>query len=132
MAQLTEFRIALTTHDYDRTLSFYRNVVGLSVLQEWPAQEGKGCLLSLPAASLEILDNAHAAWVDMMEVGRRISGPVRLALKLTDLNLPLHSAVTHGGQVVRAPTLTPWKDLNARVEGPDGMQMTFFSPASRE
>jgi catechol 2,3-dioxygenase-like lactoylglutathione lyase family enzyme len=128
MGRLEEFRIALTAADYDRTLAFYRNVLGLTVLQEWPSQEGRGSLLSLGNATLEILDDAHAAWVDAMEAGGRVSGPVRLALKFSDLSRSLKSATEHGARVIREASLTPWNDFNARVEGPDGMQMTFFAP----
>ena len=130
MGRLGEFRIALTAADYDKTLSFYRNALGLTVLQEWPSQDGRGSLLSLGNATLEILDEAHAAWVDRIEVGRRVSGPVRFALKFSDLDLTLKSAVGNGARIFREPALTPWNDISARIEGPDGMQMTFF--ASRE
>jgi lactoylglutathione lyase len=124
---MEEFRIALTAGKFDKTLSFYRDVVGLSVLQEWPSQEGRGVLFSLEKATLEIIDEAHATWVDSIEVGRRVSGPVRFAVKVSDIQSSLRSVVDAGIQILHEPVLTPWRDLNARIVGPDGMQVTLFS-----
>jgi lactoylglutathione lyase len=126
MMAAREFRIALTVEDYPRSLSFYRDVLGLSLVQEWPSAEGHGALLSLPAASLEILDEAHASWVDEMEAGQRLSSRVRFALQFHDLAGALSAATAAGARLVRGPVQMPWKDTNARLLGPDGMQMTFF------
>jgi lactoylglutathione lyase len=121
-----EFRIALTVDDYAKSLSFYRDVLGLSLIHEWPSEEGHGAILSLTNATLEILDKAHSAWVDRMEAGRRVSGQVRLAVQFQDLAAAIDAASAAGARLVRGPVETPWKDLNARLAGPDGIQMTFF------
>jgi len=124
-----ELRIALTVENYEKSLSFYRNVLGLPLIQEWPSEEGRGALLSLKNATLEILDEAHAAWVDKMEAGKRLSGQVRLAAQFQDLAAAMQAAKAAGARLVRGPIETPWKDLNARLVGPDGIQMTFFKKA---
>ena len=31
-----------------------------------------------------------------------------------------------GAEVIAAPTRTPWDSLNARLEPPDGVQLTLF------
>jgi len=121
-----ELRIALTVGDYGKSLAFYRNVLGLSLIQEWPSEEGHGAILSLKNATLEILDKTHAAWVDKMEAGRRVSGQVRVAAQFQDLAAAMEAAMAAGARLVRGPVETPWKDLNARLVGPDGIQMTFF------
>jgi uncharacterized glyoxalase superfamily protein PhnB len=36
--------------------------------------------------------------------------------------------VAAGARRVRPPVLTPWGDRNARVQVPDGMQLTLFTP----
>lgn len=35
-----------------------------------------------------------------------------------------------GARLIAEPTLTPWNDLNARLEAPAGLQLTLFSDAS--
>jgi lactoylglutathione lyase len=127
MESITEFRIALTVDNFDKCLSFYRDALGLSVIQAWPSAEGRGVLLSLSKATLEIIDQKHATWVDQMEVGHRVSGPVRFAFQSSDLHSIVRAAEAAGAQLINSPVETPWKDLNARLIGPDGMQMTLFS-----
>ncbi len=53
-------------------------------------------------------------------------GPaVRLALQVPDVAAAVDRLVEHGGRLVHPPVLTPWGDLNARIEAPDGLQMTL-------
>ena len=85
MQQAQELRVALTVDDLDGSVSFYRDVVGLAVREEWPSANGRGVLFSLPEATLEIIDQEHSAWVDEVQVERRVSGPVRLAIRFPDL-----------------------------------------------
>ena len=33
-----------------------------------------------------------------------------------------------GARQVAPPVVTPWGDRNARVQAPDGMQLTLFTP----
>jgi len=122
----TQFRIALTVSDLERALSFFRDVLGLPVQQEWDAGEGRGVVLSMPKATLEILDRAHAAFVDRIETGKRTSGQVRLAFEVSNLQDTMAAAGAAGVPLVSGPVETPWKDLNARVAGPDGLQVTLF------
>jgi catechol 2,3-dioxygenase-like lactoylglutathione lyase family enzyme len=103
-----EFRIALTVDDYDASLSFYRDVLGLPIKQQWPSQEGHGVLLSLPETTLELIDAAYAAWVDDMEVGRRVSGRIRFALQFSNLQAVIGAAVRAGVYLVHETVETPW------------------------
>jgi uncharacterized glyoxalase superfamily protein PhnB len=64
-----------------------------------------------------------------LEVGAAVSGSVRLALQVSDVASAVERLVEHGGTLVHPPVLTPWGDLNARVESPDGLQVTLFESA---
>ena len=77
---MTELRVALTVDDFDEAVAFYRDALGLEELDAWSAAGGHGMLLAAGRATLELFDNTQAAWVDRIEVGRQVSGPVRLAL----------------------------------------------------
>ncbi|MEX1246939.1 MAG: hypothetical protein WEA61_00530 [Anaerolineales bacterium] len=35
-------------------------------------------------------------------------------------------SLEYGASLVHDPVLTPWNDFNARVQAPDGMQITLF------
>ena len=56
-----------------------------------------------------------------------LSGPVRLALEVADSEKTALRLVQAGAEQVAAPVTTPWGDRNARVEAPDGMQLTLFA-----
>jgi methylmalonyl-CoA/ethylmalonyl-CoA epimerase len=111
--------------DYDKAVAFYRDGLGMDVGPTWEGS-GRAQVLLSGRAVLEIFDTDYAKYVDEMEVGARISGKVRFALEVPDINAALECAIQHGGKLVHSPVETPWKDLNARVEAPDGMQITLF------
>jgi catechol 2,3-dioxygenase-like lactoylglutathione lyase family enzyme len=84
-ATVREVRIALTVEDFDQAVQFYRDRLGLDVVEEWQRQEGRGVILALgPQTTLELFDGSQADFVDQVEVGGRVSGPVRLALAVPD------------------------------------------------
>jgi predicted enzyme related to lactoylglutathione lyase len=120
-----EFRVALTAEDYDRLVTFYRDGPGLDPGPQW-AENGRGQVLMAGRATLEILDSEHAAAVDRLEVGERVSGAIRFAFEVPDAHAALERALAYGATLIHEPVLTPWGDLNTRIESPDGMQITLF------
>ncbi len=127
MSGVTELRIALTVEDFDQALAFYRDTLGLEQLADWSGANGRVILLGGGRATLELFDARQAAYVDGIEAGRRVSGTVRLALGVADSDEASKRAVAAGAKRVADPVDTPWGDRNARVEAPDGMQLTLFS-----
>jgi lactoylglutathione lyase len=122
-----ELRVALTVEDYDEALAFYRDALGLPQLEAWEAPDGRVAILDAGRATLELLDAAQAAKVDAIEVGRRVAGPVRIALEVDDSPATAERLVAAGAKHVGGPVDTPWRDRNVRVEAPDGMQLTVFT-----
>ena len=59
-------------------------------------------------------------------MGRRVAGHVRLAFEVDDARGATTRLVAGGARVVAKPTETPWRSLNARLEGPAGLQLTLF------
>jgi catechol 2,3-dioxygenase-like lactoylglutathione lyase family enzyme len=130
---IREVRIVLTVEHFDQAVQFYRDRLGLAVVEEWQRAEGSGVILALgPHATLELFDAPQAAFVDQMEVGRRVSGPVRLALSVPDAEIAAGIFQQAGAQLLSHPKQMPWGDCNARVETPDGMQVTIYQAASAE
>ena len=50
-----------------------------------PIDQDHAVILEMGKATLELFDEPHAAAVDKIEVGRRVSGPIRFALQVPDL-----------------------------------------------
>jgi methylmalonyl-CoA/ethylmalonyl-CoA epimerase len=128
MADVTELRLAFTVQDFDQALAFYRDALGLEQLADWSSDSGRVVALDAGRAVLELLDEAQAETVDAAEAGRRVSGTVRFALRVADSEATARRLAGAGAVPVAAPVLTPWGDRNARLEAPDGMQLTLFTP----
>jgi catechol 2,3-dioxygenase-like lactoylglutathione lyase family enzyme len=124
---IREVRIALTVASFEEAVQFYRDGLGLAVVEQWQTADGRGMILSLgPHTTLELFDAAQAALVDRLEVGRRVSGPVRLAFQVQDVEASSSILQQAGAKVLSQPTRMPWGDRNARIEAPDGMQVTLY------
>ena len=128
MTDVTELRLAFTVQDFDQALAFYRDALGLEQLADWSSESGRVVALDAGRAVLELLDEAQAETVDAAEAGRRVSGTVRFALRVADSEATARRLAEAGAVPVAPPVLTPWGDRNARVEAPDGMQLTLFTP----
>jgi catechol 2,3-dioxygenase-like lactoylglutathione lyase family enzyme len=119
--------VAVTVEDYDRALAFYRDVLGLPVVQAWDTPSGSGAILDAGRATLELLSVAQAELVDRVEVGKRVAGPVRLALEVEDSEQTAGELVAAGALLLAQPVVTPWSHRNVRLRAPDGMQLTLFT-----
>jgi predicted enzyme related to lactoylglutathione lyase len=126
-----ELRVALTSADYDRLVKFYSDGLDLEPAQIWNNGQGKALILELGKATLELFDETQAATIDQLEAGRRISGQVRFALQVPDLQAALQRLLAHGASMVHPPVTTPWGDRNVRIQDPDGMQVTLFQKPAR-
>jgi lactoylglutathione lyase len=125
MGEVRQLRVCVTAPDYDEALRFYRDVLGLTVREAY-GERGRVTILDAGRATLELLDEEHAAFVDEVEVGRRVAGHVRLAFEVDDATTLTRELEDAGAEVVAPPTRTPWESLNARLEGPAGLQLTLF------
>ena len=127
MTDVKQLRLVLTVPDFDAALRFYRDALGLDVEAVWSSEGGHVVLLSAGRATLELVDEAHAAEIDRIEVGRRVAGPVRVAFEVDDSETLAANLVAAGATLVGGPVPTPWNDRNVRLEAPGGTQLTLFS-----
>jgi len=123
---ILELRIALTTPDYERLMRFYCNGLGIEPAQIWNNGQGRALVLDMRHAALEIFDETQAETVDNIEAGKRVSGQIRFALQVPDLQAAMERLLAHGATLVHPPVMTPWGDHNVRLQDPDGMQITLF------
>jgi lactoylglutathione lyase len=125
-----ELRVAVTVPDHPAALTFYRDALGMPELADWSSPDGKVTVLDGGRATLELIDEAQAGYIDAVEVGRRVAGPVRLALQVDDSTAVGERVVGSGAAYLGAgPVVTPWKDRNVRLDAPGGLQLTLFTPA---
>lgn len=120
-------RVVLTVPNFDEAVAFYRDELGLEQLADWSGEDGRVILLDAGHATLELFDERQAESVDRIEAGRRVSGQVRLAIEVEDIDGTVQRLVAAGAVTEAPPVVPPWGGRNARLRTPDGMQLTLFS-----
>lgn len=122
-----ELRLVVTADDYDEALRFYRDVLGLPERAAFSSPDGRVTILEAGRATLEITDPNHAAFIDEVEVGKRVAGHIRVAFEVDDSTATTARLAEAGAEVVAEPTRTPWNSLNSRLEAPGSLQLTLFT-----
>lgn len=126
-APVRELRLVVTAADYDEALRFYRDELGLPERAAFSSPDGRVAVLDAGRATLELSDPGHAAFIDEVEVGRRVAGHVRVAFKVDDSPSVTERLAAAGAEVLAPPTRTPWNSLNSRLEAPGALQLTLFT-----
>lgn len=121
-----ELRFAFVFDDYKQALHLYRDVFGLEVAMELERKGGRGVILKVPAATLELFDVRHGDVIDDIEVGRRLDTRVRIAVRVDDLENAARSVEETEAEPMAAAVETPWGDRNQRFRAGDGLQLTLF------
>ena len=124
---MRQLRLIVEAEDFDRAVAFYRDALGLP---EQAAFEGEGdarvAILEAGRATLEIANPAQKRLIDEVEVGRQVSGAIRVAFEVTDAGEATARLVAAGASLVAAPVETPWRSLNSRLEAPADLQITIL------
>jgi predicted enzyme related to lactoylglutathione lyase len=124
---VSQLRLTVHVEDYEQAVAFYRDTLGMPVeLHVESAGGAEVMILGAGRATLELCNTAQVELIDEVEVGRRVSPRFRLALEVTDAEGATRRSVAAGGELVAAPTRTPWNSLNSRLETPGGIQLTLF------
>ena len=126
-ASVRELRLVVTAEDYGEALRFYRDVLGLPERASYSSPGGRVTILEAGRATLELADPAHAAFIDEVEVGRRVAGHIRVAFRVADAAAMTGTLAAEGATVIAEPTRTPWNSLNSRLDAPGGLQLTLFT-----
>ena len=125
-----ELRIILTVDNLEEIIKFYRESAGLQTSKEWHEATGNGIILEAGRASLELIDKNHAARIDDIEVGRRVAGPVRLALNIGhNIEEASEILISAGAAKLADIRQAPWSKV-MRLEDPSGMQLTLFETST--
>jgi methylmalonyl-CoA/ethylmalonyl-CoA epimerase len=128
--KVKELRIIMTVDNLSEIIAFYRDSVGLQTSKEWHEATGNGIILEAGKASLELIDSNHAGTIDEIEVGRRVSGPVRLAINVGENIENAEATLRRAGAIPLATVKqAPWSKV-VRMQDPSGMQLTLFETST--
>jgi hypothetical protein len=95
-------------------------------MEDLDSQGGRGVILEVPAATLELFDVQRGHLVDEVEVGHRLGARVRIAVRVNDLPEASRAVAASGARPLAPPVETPWGDRNQRFTTQGGMQLTLL------
>jgi uncharacterized glyoxalase superfamily protein PhnB len=125
--RVLQMRLVVEADDYDEAVRFYRDVLGATEELRLHGDDGeKVTILDVGRATLELSNPEQVAMIDRVEVGRRVSPRLRVAFEVEDAEVVTQELADAGADVIAGPTVTPWNSLNARLQGPAGLQLTLF------
>ena len=131
-APVRQLRLVLTVDDVEAAVAFYADALGLPEFASFADPEGRVVILDAGRATVEITDRLHAEYVDRVEgverreAGAAAAGRIRVAFEVTDAEGTTRRLEAAGARVIAEPVQTPWNSVNARLDGPDGMELTVF------
>src|SRR3954447_21313803 len=102
--EVTQLRLVVTVPDFDAALAFYRDELGLPEEAAFSGDGTRVSILGAGRAALELADAGHAAFVDEVEVGRRVAGQVRVAFEVADSGSVTDRRARGGGTGGATPT----------------------------
>jgi catechol 2,3-dioxygenase-like lactoylglutathione lyase family enzyme len=122
-----QLRLVVEVDDLAEAEAFYRDVLGLTeeLVVDGDAGE-RVVILQAGRATLELANKAQHRMIDDLEVGRRVAPRMRVAFEVADARIATDAAVAAGASLVAPPVETPWRSLNARLDAPAGLHLTFF------
>jgi uncharacterized integral membrane protein (TIGR00697 family) len=129
-----QMRLVVAVDDYDSAVRFYRDELGLVAEETYDGENGaQVMIMGAGRATLELSNRAQIDLIDTVEVGRTgVSGKYRLAFEVDDSAAVTNRLTAAGAEVIAPPTVTPWRSLNARLQGPAGVQLTIFTELPQE
>ncbi len=122
---ILEFRFAFFARDFQKSVDFYQNMLGMKLVGGWDREDGKGALLSAGGASvIEIYGAAN---------GKTYEGPAPAALNLA-LRVENASAVDQvyerlsglGAEMIESPQDRPWGHRSFVIHDPDQIPIPIY------
>ena len=109
--EVLQSRVLYRPVDYETSVAFYRDVVGLHVFREWAS----GTVFFLGGGLLELSRSAGPVTDDK----------VSLWLHVRDVEAEFGRLAAAGVDVVEAPVDEPWGLREARIRDPDGLMLVL-------
>jgi catechol 2,3-dioxygenase-like lactoylglutathione lyase family enzyme len=125
VSEARELRFAFVFDDLDAALHLFRNAFGLRVVETLERDGGRGAILEVPAATLELFDVRHGQVIDGIEVGRPLGARVRVAVRIDDVDEASRTVAAAGAEALAEVVETPWGDRNRRFRT-QRLQLTLF------
>lgn len=123
-----QLRLIIETNDFEEAVRFYRDVLGMPEQAAFATTgEDRVSILHAGVATIEFATPEHARNIDEVEGAPHSDAPMlRLALEVDSTADAVTASEEAGLDLIAPPIETPFRTINARIQGPAGWQVTFF------
>jgi len=115
---MAEFRVIFVANDYDATVGFFTDVMGLEVERSF-GEIFRGTIFLAADGRIEVIEDG-GGWDTP-----GVSG-VSVSWEITDADAEHARLVSAGADIVRPPELQPWGHKSLEVAAPDGLRIILF------
>ena len=113
--EILSSRFMLHPSDFDRSVRFYRDVLGLHPMREFGSGDSRGIVFFLGGGFLELTAGPDEAPAPSTELWLQVRDVSRLEAELRTAGVP----------VVERATPKPWGLIELRATDPDGLVLIF-------
>ena len=127
-----QFRFSYFSPDYDATVAFYRDGLGLPVVESWDRNpEDRGTLLGAASDLIEILKlpeggNSSHLWDERPPQG------AFMVIEVENVELMYRQVIEKGLPIQQELTTQTWGHRSLCVWEPNGLTLYFFSEVKAE
>ena len=112
--------VVITSAAFDASLAFYRDVIGLEVVEEW-TDAGHGAILSAGGP-------ARVELIDLPDRARPVdTESLFIGLQVPTLDGLYERAKAAGHEIVREPADRPWGGRGFVVRDPNGVAINIYT-----
>jgi predicted enzyme related to lactoylglutathione lyase len=108
-------RVLLQPVDFERSLRFYAESLGLHVYREWGSGSSRGAVFFLGGGFLELSGSSRTG----------ASESVSLWLQVRDVDAVGHELEEAGVEMLEPPTDKPWGLREMQIRDPDGLRIVI-------
>jgi len=121
-----QFRCAYATDKYEATAEFYRDGLGLEIVESWDrSTSDKGTLFKAESGIIEVVkrstDESHGEWENHQPQGFTI------VIETDDVDQLYKEISERGLNITDGLTNQKWGHRSFRVSDPNGVSLYFFS-----
>ncbi len=121
-----QFRFGYFTRNYEATVAFYRDGLGLTILEEWDRNpDDRGTLVSAASGVIEVVALPHGQsdhlWDDRPPQG------AFMAIEVEDVASLYHRVIEKGFLIQEELQDQEWGHRSFCVREPNGLTLYFFS-----
>jgi catechol 2,3-dioxygenase-like lactoylglutathione lyase family enzyme len=122
--QVLQSRVLLRPRDFERSVGFYEEGIGLVRYRDWGEAPHRGVVYFLGGGYLELTEGAGRDRGDgPLSGGKAEVPPVRLWLQVADVEAARDELASRSIAIAAEPELKPWGLIEMSVLDPDGLEL---------